>query len=183
MPIYGMQTPNGYSWLADGWVSSNALISRMNFSLVLSGDRLPGTRTDWSTLLGGAPTTSQAASQTTDGNTSIVTSPSPATEKQLEALLLGQPAAERTRETVLAQFNNPTAQLQAEQSFNAQPAMADAAPPADNPDMAGGQPAAGVLRVKGRKGGGRGELQLNHPATPLGTMAGLLLGSPDFQRR
>jgi uncharacterized protein (DUF1800 family) len=168
MPIYGMQTPNGYSWLADGWVSSNALISRMNFSLVLSGDRLPGTRTNWPTLLG------------SPGEVSVATSPSPATEKQLESLLLGQPAADRTRETVLAQFNNPTTQLQAEQNFNAQPAMADS----DNPDMApGNQAAAGILRVGGRRGGGRGDLQLNQPATPLDTMAGLLLGSPDFQRR
>jgi uncharacterized protein (DUF1800 family) len=166
MPIYGMQTPNGYSWLADGWVSSNALISRMNFSLVLSGDRLPGTRTNWPTLLGSA-------------DASVATSPTPATEKQLEALLLGQPAAPRTRETVLAQFNNPTAQLQAEQNFNAQPAMADP----DNQEMAPGKQAGGLMRVGGRKGGGRGDLQLNHPETPLDTMAGLLLGSPDFQRR
>jgi uncharacterized protein (DUF1800 family) len=171
MPIYGMQTPNGYSWLADGWVSSNALISRMNFSLILSGDRLPGTRTDWPALLGSASNNAV--------DTSVATSPSPATEKQLESLLLGQPAAERTRQTVLAQFNNPTAQLQAEQNFNAQPAMADP----DTADMAGGQQAGGILRVGGRRGGGRGDLQLNQPETPLDTMAGLLLGSPDFQRR
>ena len=53
MPLYGMQTPNGYSWLQDGWVSTGALVSRMNFALVLSGDRLPGTRTDWDAVLGG----------------------------------------------------------------------------------------------------------------------------------
>jgi uncharacterized protein (DUF1800 family) len=167
MPIYGMQTPNGYSWLADGWVSSNALISRMNFSLVLSGDRLPGTRTNWPMLLG------------SPADSAVATSPSPATEKQLESLLLGQPATERTRQTVLAQFNNPTAQLQAEQNFNAQPAMADP----DAEDMAPGKQAGGLMRVGGRRGGGRGDLQLNRPETPLDTMAGLLLGSPDFQRR
>ncbi len=31
MPLYGMQTPNGYSWMKDGWVSTGALVSRMNF--------------------------------------------------------------------------------------------------------------------------------------------------------
>ena len=31
MPIYGMQTPNGYAWNAEPWVSTNALVSRMNF--------------------------------------------------------------------------------------------------------------------------------------------------------
>ncbi len=45
MPLYGMQTPNGYSWQSEPWVSTGALVSRMNFALVLSGDKLPGTRT------------------------------------------------------------------------------------------------------------------------------------------
>jgi uncharacterized protein (DUF1800 family) len=163
MPVYGMQTPNGYSWMASDWVSSNALISRMNFALVLSGDRLPGTQTDWPALLGDGP------------SSAVASSPSAATEKQLEGILLGQPAAARTRQTVLAQFSNPTAQRSAEQNFNAAPA-ADA----DAPDMTGGS----LLRAKlGRRGNQGGFGQLNQPETPLDTMAGLLLGSPDFQRR
>jgi uncharacterized protein (DUF1800 family) len=170
MPVYGMQTPNGYSWMSSEWVSSNALISRMNFALVLSGDRLPGTQTNWLSLLGDS------------GNPSTVTSPSPTTERQLEALLLGQPAAERTRQTVLEQSRNPTAQQQAEQNFNAVRADsmtgdADSASMADNGD---GQTL--FKRVNGKRGGGQG-FQSNQPETPLDTMAGLLLGSPDFQRR
>ena len=164
MPVYGMQTPNGYSWKADEWVSSNALISRMNFALVLSGNKLPGTQTDWPTLLGDNPDPA---------------APTPATEKHLEALLLGQPAAEKTRDTVLAQFNDPAAQQQALENFTAaQPsnAMSDG----KQPD--GKQ--ANMLRVNlGRKGGGGQGFNTNQPGTPLDTMAGLLLGSPDFQRR
>jgi uncharacterized protein (DUF1800 family) len=154
MPVYGMQTPNGYSWKADEWVSSNALIARMNFALVLSADRLPGTQTDWVSLLGNGEAT-------------------PATEKKLEALLLGQPAAVRTRETVLAQFNDATVQGKAEEAFNARPVMDDGA------EMAGG----GLMRVKAGRGGRGGFGQDAGPASPLDTMAGLLLGSPDFQRR
>ncbi len=52
MPLYGMQTPNGYSWMASEWVSTGALVSRMNFALVMSDDRMPGTRTAWAQLLG-----------------------------------------------------------------------------------------------------------------------------------
>jgi uncharacterized protein (DUF1800 family) len=167
MPIYGMQTPNGYSWMADGWVSSNALISRMNFALVLSGDRVPGTQINWPSLLEDA------------ADPSITTSPTPATEKKLEAVLIGQPAALHTRDTVLAQFNNPTAQQQAEQSFNAQPALADN----DMEGTAAQDNQGPFMRVNGRKGGGQGFQNRNQPETPLDTMAGLLLGSPDFQRR
>ena len=55
MPLYGMQTPNGYSWTQEGWVSTGALVSRMNFALVLTADRMPGVRVDWSGLLGEKP--------------------------------------------------------------------------------------------------------------------------------
>jgi uncharacterized protein (DUF1800 family) len=169
MPVYGMQTPNGYSWMSSEWVSSNALISRMNFALVLSGDRLPGTQTNWLALLGDS------------GNLSTVSSPTPATEKQLETLLLGQPATARTRQTVLEQFSNPTAQQQAEQSFNARKTE----PVTGEPDTAqASQDIFGngkLLRTSGRKGAR--DFQNNQPASPLDTMAGLLLGSPDFQRR
>ena len=52
MPLYGMQTPNGYSWLSEPWVSTSALVNRMNFALMLSGNRVGGTRTDWARYLG-----------------------------------------------------------------------------------------------------------------------------------
>jgi uncharacterized protein (DUF1800 family) len=164
MPIYGMQTPNGYSWMSSEWVSSNALISRMNFALVLSGDRVPGTRTNWPVLLGDA------------AGSGVAMSPTPATEKQLEDLLLGEPAAARTRSTVLEQFSNPDAQKTAEQSFNAKPVQDD--------ESMGDVVLARGKNGKGGKGEGRGDgMNAQQPETPLDTMAGLLLGSPDFQRR
>jgi uncharacterized protein (DUF1800 family) len=160
MPIYGMQTPNGYSWKADEWVSSNALVSRMNFALVLSGSRVPGTQTNWPALLG-------------EGS-DVAGAPTPVTEKKLEALLLGEPAAVRTRETVLAQFTNSAAVQQASESFAAAPAKGS------------GDDGAEMVRAAYGKRAGRGggdAMLAAQPVTPLDTMAGLLLGSPDFQRR
>jgi uncharacterized protein (DUF1800 family) len=175
MPIYGMQTPNGYSWKKDDWVSSNALIGRMNFALVLSGGRVPGTMTSWPPLLG------------VSGDTDVVSAPTPATEKQLESLILGEPAADRTRETVLQQFNNPTAQQTAEKSFNQRPASDPEMAEANSGTMGGAsmnQAAApgGAVLMRARAGRGQGP-NLNQPETPLDTMAGLLMGSPDFQRK
>ena len=46
MPLYGMQTPNGYSWTQEGWLGTGALVSRMNFALVLSAGRMPGVKTE-----------------------------------------------------------------------------------------------------------------------------------------
>jgi uncharacterized protein (DUF1800 family) len=52
MPLYGMQTPNGYSWMADTWVNTGDLVSRMNFAIGLSSDRIPGVQTDWTRCWG-----------------------------------------------------------------------------------------------------------------------------------
>jgi hypothetical protein len=170
MPIYGMQTPNGYSWKKDDWVSSNALIGRMNFALVLSGGKVPGTMTSWPALLGAT------------GDTNVAMAPTATTEAQLEALILGEPTADRTRETVMQQFNNPTAQQTAEKNFNQRPAadpeMAEVNAAAMS--QAGNQNGASLVRTRGSRGFG---LRPNQPETPLDTMAGLLMGSPDFQRR
>jgi len=168
MPIYGMQTPNGYSWQASEWVSSNALVARMNFALVLSGGRLPGSKIDWPAVLGAG-----------DGST-VAISPTPKTELELEKVILGESAGLHTRDTVLANFNDPTAQRTAEQNFAKTAQAADA-----GDDMAG---QAKLIRANAaNKGFGRGRYgmgdQADRPETPLDTMAGLLLGSPDFQKR
>ncbi len=156
MPIYGMQTPNGYSWQADAWVSSNALLTRMNFALVLAGNRLQGTKVDWAALL-----------QVSGDPVAPVNS---VTEQKLEFALLGQPAAPQTHEAALSGGSTPGVQQQAEQSFRATPVTSAAA--RMQPD--GGS----MMRVKA----GRTPPNAT-PETPLATTAGLLLGSPDFQRR
>ena len=162
MPIYGMQTPNGYSWQEDHWVSSNALVSRMNFALVLSGGHVPGVHPDWLRLLGDPE------------ESSVVAAPDSATELKLESLLLGQRAASHTRETVMDQFTNPATQQAAQQNFALKSNESD--------DVGAG---ASFLRVNagGPKQQKQSGLQVGQPVTPLDTMAGLLLGSPDFQRR
>jgi uncharacterized protein (DUF1800 family) len=172
MPVYGMQTPNGYSWMSDEWVSSNALVARMNFALVLSGSRVPGAAINWPTVLG------DAAEQ------GVATSPTPGTEAKLETIVLGAPATEHTRQTVLANYNDPTVQQQAAAGF------AKTSQTADNTETAAVANDDGAMTVKamqaayGKKGAGAGQpYLLNKQQTPLDTMAGLLIGSPDFQKR
>jgi uncharacterized protein (DUF1800 family) len=42
MPLYGAQPPTGYSMKADAWVSSSALLGRMNFAVRLASGRVRG---------------------------------------------------------------------------------------------------------------------------------------------
>ena len=52
MPLYGMQPPTGYSMKADAWMSSAALLGRMNFALALTSGKLKGLKLDPGYLLG-----------------------------------------------------------------------------------------------------------------------------------
>jgi uncharacterized protein (DUF1800 family) len=49
-PLYGFQTPNGYSDAAETWVNTGGLLERMNFGLALAGNRIQGTRVDLARL-------------------------------------------------------------------------------------------------------------------------------------
>lgn len=49
-PLYGFQTPNGYSDAAESWVNTGGLLERMNFGLALAANRVQGTRVNLSAL-------------------------------------------------------------------------------------------------------------------------------------
>jgi len=197
MPLYGMQTPNGYSWMSEPWVSTGALVSRMNFALVMAGDKLPGTRTDWAKLLnsngsGGVGMTAKQVGMAKEGASPGSGSSSgdidpevAAKEARLELVLLGQPVSDRTRATVIGQSNDSTAAIQAAREFQG----------GGGPGGGGG--AAGLLlggeynpvmpgaRANALNAGGGAYAQRNGipDDRQAAIMAGLLLGSPEFQRR
>ncbi|MEO6911725.1 MAG: DUF1800 domain-containing protein, partial [Edaphobacter sp.] len=160
MPLYGMQTPNGYSWTADKWVNTGDLVSRMNLALVLSGNRMNGIEMDWSGLLRQPEQGIQAVPASLESADLSVS----AKEQKLEMLLLGQPVSDSTRATVLGQFRNVAMQNDAAKQFS----------------VAANRPASmeRVVRTEGAARQVRGTEDREAQV-----MAGLLLGSPEFQRR
>src|SRR3984893_11474725 len=52
MPLYGAQPPTGYSMKAETWVSTSALLNRMNFALALTAGKIRGVRVDTVQLAG-----------------------------------------------------------------------------------------------------------------------------------
>ena len=166
MPLYGAIPPTGYKWDAADWVSTGALVSRMNFALSLTADRLSGITIPWSEP--------QPALQFSPANTQA--QPPEAEEARLESLLISGGVSDTTRAAVLQQF--------AEQSSHAQSAQAQLAPDqsiAAEKFRTGSKQVVAVPSVF--------KPQPNHAPAP-GPMkkqdqllAGLLLGSPEFQRR
>jgi uncharacterized protein (DUF1800 family) len=89
-PLYQCQPPTGYSDKADAWVSTGALLNRLNYSLALAGNRVPGVHTDVRRLLAG-----DGAGQ-----------PSAVLDQAIAVLLSGE-ASPQTRETLAKQMNDP----------------------------------------------------------------------------
>lgn len=151
MPIYGCVTPNGYSWTSDTWVSTNALVNRMNFALSLAANRFPGINITW---------ISQTAATDNPPASTPVNSDPRAEESRLEALLLAGGVSDTTRTAVLQQFE----QQRQNDGKDGQPASLL-------------MPTATADRPRFRQ----------RAATPIERqdqiLAGLLLGSPEFQRR
>jgi uncharacterized protein (DUF1800 family) len=149
MPLYGCVTPNGYSWQSDTWVSTNALVNRMNFALSLAANRLPGISIAWD------PT------ENVNNDVAMLeanpAAPDPqAEELRVESLLVAGGVSDSTRAAVLQQ---------SEQQRNQTPS---------------GAAAMQVATTERQKFRARAVSDAEKQDQVL---AGLLLGSPEFQRR
>ena len=140
MPLYGCVPPTGYSWQSSNWVSTGALVDRMNFALALASNRLHGITVDWA-----------AQSQ------NIAETPSPESEEsRLESRLVAGGVSISTRSAVLEQFQQQSAQ-------NSSPASDSSISGQIRPNYR--VFSASLLQRQDQ------------------VLAGLLLGSPEFQRR
>ena len=66
MPLYGAQPPTGYSMKAETWVSSSALLNRMNFALALTSGKIKGVKVDAAQLAGSSSPQPDAAATLAD---------------------------------------------------------------------------------------------------------------------
>jgi uncharacterized protein (DUF1800 family) len=155
MQLYGCIPPTGYKWVASEWVSTGALVDRMNFALNLAANRLPGVKVNWSNQPEDAN-----VGLTSDSAPETQTAPTPTLDQEearLEPMIVGGGVGEQTRAAALAQF-----QTQVDQgTFKVYPVSA-------------------TTTTKNSK-------DMARPANALEkqdeVLAGLLIGSPEFQRR
>jgi signal recognition particle GTPase len=117
---------------AENWVSSSALLNRMNFALALAASKVRGVKVDAMQLAGSPPAPA-------DANLVLST---------MEAKLLSADVSKQTHDSIVAQIEGQKSGTTGQQDMSAQKKGIQAARPPD-----------------------------------AGTIAGLLLGSPEFQRR
>ncbi|HZE63117.1 MAG TPA: DUF1800 domain-containing protein [Pyrinomonadaceae bacterium] len=154
-PLYGFQTPNGYSDAAESWVNTGGLLERLNFGLTLASNRIPGTRVDLKRFL--------------DGNSLAKSDNSQMLARFLSLIVAGDMST-KTKATLLKQINDQTA-LVVPAAIPSRPEMNDAA----QGEMMDRRPARQQQQQLARV-----DANITDPVTKL---VGLILGSPEFQRQ
>ncbi|MGB9253424.1 MAG: DUF1800 domain-containing protein [Candidatus Korobacteraceae bacterium] len=169
--LYGCQPPTGYSTKSDVWVNSAALLDRMNFGLTLTTNKLPGTTFDLAQLM--AYGTSGSSSPQNNGVASTATAAmaparpqadsAPASDNMLNAASTAPPAA-ATNETI----DPYQVQLTLEQTL-----------------LAGDVSKQTHDTIQERIVSPENVAENQNPNRPpnVNVIAGLLLGSPEFQRK
>jgi uncharacterized protein (DUF1800 family) len=90
MPLYGDQPPTGYSMKAEAWVSSSALLGRMNFAMRLASGRIKGVAV--------APMPVASGGEVPSPEQSLAS---------LENTLLDGGVSKQTHDTIAAQLSDP----------------------------------------------------------------------------
>jgi hypothetical protein len=172
-PLYGFQTPNGYSDSAESWVNTGGLLERLNFGLALASNRIPGTRVDLKRFAGNAAGADLDKVKVMD--------------RFLE-IIVGGNVSPRTRDLLLTQLDQEVAIIPAPPRREMRRVADDESGETDGESRAmPGEMARERSETPARPdAGGRGRqlarLQANI-TDPVTKIVGLILGSPEFQRQ
>jgi uncharacterized protein (DUF1800 family) len=178
-PLYAYQAPTGYPDRAEAWVNTGSLLNRMNFGLQFASGRVDGVGLDLPALHGGREPESRQEALSLYANMLLPGRNLETVMKQLTPMVTDPGLAKKIDDAAPRQ-EAPAAGATAAASNDDETMMDDVA-------IRKGPRAARVAKAGkgGKKMGGdpiRPPRDL-HPPTPLEQVVGVILGSPEFQRR
>jgi len=163
-PLYGFQTPNGYSDTAESWVNTGGLLERMNFGLALASNRVQGTRVNLSSITG-------SLDREIDKNKVM--------EASLKSILAGD-VSSATRDALLKQIDKDVIVSLPGPRTQPEPQREMAPTGVGQMDGPQGPPPGGFQGGPQQQQRPRVEASINDPVTKA---VGLILGTPEFQRQ
>jgi len=164
-PLYGFQTPNGYSDSAESWVNTGGLLERMNFGLALASNRVQGTRVNLSSVTGNINRAELNKSKVMDDSLRTI---------------LGGDVSPATRDALLKQLDQPMTVSLPGPRTQLDQSREMAGPLGPPPDRQMDGPPGPPDRPQRQQQRPRVEANINDPVTKV---VGLILGTPEFQRQ
>jgi hypothetical protein len=169
-PLYAYQAPTGYPDRAEAWVNTGSLLNRMNFGLQLAAGRVRGVDLDLQALDGGREPESREAAL-----------------KTYSALLMPGRDLTSTLKLLTPMVSDPELVRRVDKAApkDSGPAMksGDAADELVYGDSEMSPRKSTAIKVRGRLGDEPKQPVDRRPPTPLEQVVGVILGSPEFQRR
>lgn len=163
-PLYGFQTPNGYSDLAESWVNTGGLLERFNFGLMLASNRIPGTRVDLKQFVSSGDGQSLNKDQIMD--------------RFLDLMVAGDITA-KTKAALLKQLDEQTTLLVPAMREKTTPSNSSLA--SESNESIDSMHREAPFRQRGQPQQlARADANITDPMTKI---VGLILGSPEFQRQ
>lgn len=170
--MYFYQAPTGFPDRGQYWINTGSLLNRMNFGLALASQRIPGIRIDLLALNKGHEPESAEAALLTYGKIVMPERDLNQTVARLTPLL-HNPELEKKVEVAAGEATVPQQQMKMEANEDA---MLQEAEPAND-----------LKNKPGKKGAGPTSLAKMTTATGSNNMmsqvVGIIIGSPEFQRR
>jgi uncharacterized protein (DUF1800 family) len=188
-PLYAYQAPTGYPDRAESWVNTGSLLNRMNFGLQLASGRVRGVNVDLAALSGGHEPESREQALHTYARLLMperdLTHAIEVLKPMVTAPDLARRIDEATPDTpVLSATAGKTASMGASGGMAARAGGANAenAEDAEEEMIFGDLPAAGRPNQLSKEERRAARASLPEP-TPVEAVVGVILGSPEFQRR
>jgi uncharacterized protein (DUF1800 family) len=200
-PLYAYQAPTGYPDRADAWVNTGSLLNRMNFGLQFASQRIPGIDVDLPSLHDGPEPESRQAALSTFAALLLPGRDLSATIRLLTPMV-SDPAVARRVDDAAPKESPQALQARAEDDEEMAGGGGGGGGGAGAAGRAGGggggkaaagevgeaagNPAAAPFAAPARRRL-RGEVvrvaRPQHPPTAIEQVVGVILGSPEFQRR
>ncbi|HEY4596791.1 MAG TPA: DUF1800 domain-containing protein, partial [Thermoanaerobaculia bacterium] len=169
-PLYAYQAPTGYPDRAEAWVNTGSLLNRMNFGLQLAANRVKGVSLDLPALNGGREPASREEALRTYAALLMPGRDLTATLKQLTPMVADPGLAKRVDQAA------PKEAAKAAKKGDPNEDLLDSVP-----EMATQMPRS--VKVRGMLGDEPKPPVDKRPPTSLEQVVGVILGSPEFQRR
>ncbi|HEV2855379.1 MAG TPA: DUF1800 domain-containing protein [Thermoanaerobaculia bacterium] len=167
-PLYAYQAPTGYPDRAEAWVNTGSLLNRMNFGLQLAAGRVRGIALDLPALNGGREPESREEAL-----------------RVYAALLMPGRDLASTLKLLGPMVADPNLARKVAQAAPKETAKGDG--PEEDLVFSGDveMGTSRSIKVRGRLGDSDGPKEPvdRKPPTPLEQVVGVILGSPEFQRR
>jgi uncharacterized protein (DUF1800 family) len=164
--VYNYQAPTGFPDKGQYWINTGSLLNRMNFGLAFASNRIPGVKVDLMALNNNRePESAEEALRT------------------FSKLLMPERAIEETVRRLTPLLTDPDLQKKIDSAAGQTSTYKAAAQEEEGDEMMRQQKGKGVKKIGGKKNTEPQIHLVKGNNSMLGQVVGIIIGSPEFQRR